>query len=125
MFKPPSIEQILADQHKNRINATLTAPTKLVSANAAAAAMINKALADIGGQVHQAINLYGDNKVHMPHRITTSPALLKAVITELEKLGYKITANDGHVKGFDISWDLVVQEPEPVVVCESSSRFDN
>jgi hypothetical protein len=113
MYKHPSIEQIMADKERLRISGTPAAPAKLMSAQEAARAMVDKALEEIGGQVTQAINLKGPNKVHMPHRITQSVALLNAVITELEKLGYRVVANDGHVKGFDITWDLELpEEPE-------------
>lgn len=124
MFKPPSIEQILADQEKNRVAGTPAAPSKLIYAVDAAKAMVTKSLDDIGGLVKHAIYMNGDNKVHMPHRITTRPALLKAVITELEKMGYKITENTGHVKGYDISWDLVMPE-EPVQETEEErAKFE-
>jgi hypothetical protein len=114
MYKPPSIEQIIADQQKKRVDGTPAKPAPLRSARNAAEAMLTKALEEIGGQINQAIMMNAANKVHMPHRITHSVPLLKSVITELEKLGYRIVANDGHVKGFDIYWDLEVQEePKP------------
>jgi hypothetical protein len=103
------IAKIRADQEKNRVTGMPAKPAKLMSAREAAQATIDKALEEIGGMVNNSVNLKGPNKVHMPHRITQSVSMLKSVITELEKLGYRVVANDGHVKGFDITWDLATQ----------------